>query len=118
MKKGDNKKFYSSLVREFLYKNGVPVIAQSDLSAFPLEFVAAVLRDTPFTHELIDLIPQYLPGHEELFWETVVIAPYDAKYSDYDIKKSYKPCSYIIGQQRQLMFWDITSRPQILRIPY
>lgn len=85
--KGQNKEFYSSLIKEFLYKNGVSSIVQLDLFAFTPEFIATVLRDAPFTHELIDLIPQYLSGCEELFWETVVIAPYDAKYSDYDIKE-------------------------------
>lgn len=85
--KGESTEFYSSLVKGFLYKNGVSSIVQLDLPAFMPEFIATVLRDAPFTHELISLIPQYLPGHEELFWETAVIAPYDAKYSDYDIKE-------------------------------
>ena len=61
-------------------------IVQLDLLAFTPEFIAAVLRDAPFTSELINLIPQYLSGYEELFWETAVITPYDARYSDYDIK--------------------------------
>lgn len=85
--RGDCKEFYSSLIKGFLYKNGVSSIIQLDLLAFTPEFIATVLRDAPFTYELIDLIPQYLPGREELFWETVVITPYDAKYSDYDIKE-------------------------------
>lgn len=84
--KGECEEFYSSLIKGFLYKNGVSSIVQLDLLAFTPEFIAAVLRDAPFTSELINLIPQYLSGCEELFWETAVITPYDARYSDYDIK--------------------------------
>ena len=84
--KGECEEFYSSLIKGFLYKNGVSSIVQLNLLAFTPEFIAAVLRDAPFTSELINLIPQYLSGCEELFWETAVITPYDARYSDYDIK--------------------------------
>lgn len=85
--KGGSKEFYSSLIKEFLYKNGISFIMKLGLTAFTPEFIATILREAPFTHELIELIPQYLPGQEELFWETAMIAPYDAKYSDYDIKE-------------------------------
>ena len=85
--KGEYAEFYSSLIKGFLYKNGISSIGELNLPAFEPEFVAAILRDAPFTCELVDLIPQYLPGREKLFWETVAITPYNAKYSGCDIKE-------------------------------
>ena len=44
-----------------------------------------LLYQAPFSQELIDIVPECLPGNEARFWETVRIAPYYFRHADYDV---------------------------------
>lgn len=83
---GNRGIFFSCVVSAFLNYHGVSALKKLNLLSYEPELRAIILRDAPFTRELIDLIPEYLPGKEKLFWETVNISPYYARYSDYDVE--------------------------------
>ena len=103
----DNFDFFSSLTKSFLYKNGVSVIRTLNIKNEEPIFIANLLKNAPFTQELIDMVPEYLPQNEILFWKTVTVPPCYPGYYDYDITNvilkllSYHRAStviYAIGQ--------------------
>ena len=83
---GNHIPFFSSLMRSFLYQNGLSSIEQLDLLSYNPEFIATLLKDAPFEQALIDLVPKYLPENESLFWESVAVPQYYPGYSDYSLK--------------------------------
>lgn len=79
--------FYNNLIGAYLFKHGVSAIERLNLHVFEPPVRALVLKQAPFTDELIGVIPQYLKGNEELFWKSVRISPYGARHGSYDMSK-------------------------------
>lgn len=80
-----NSLFYLNMIGAFLYKHGVSVITYLNLNAFEPNVRALVLKQAPFTEDLLMLIPKYLRGNERLFWGSVRISPYGARSGKYDV---------------------------------
>ena len=77
--------FCSNVISAFFRKNGMTVINEIDIPREDTVLIAFVLRHAPFTQELIDLIPVYLPGKEAEFWGTVQIPAYYSRNADFDV---------------------------------
>ena len=77
--------FYANVISAFFKKNGIEAINEIELPRENTDLSAFVLRHSPFTQELINLIPVYLPGKEEKFWESVRIPSYYSRHADYDV---------------------------------
>ena len=82
---GNNAVFYSNLTRAFFGKNGIEAMREVEIKNEDPTFVARLLKDAPFVQELIDIIPEFLPDNEVLFWETVEVPPCYAGHCDYNI---------------------------------
>ena len=80
----DREIFYSNVITAFFKKNGMDALKAIDVPRDDYELISFVFRHAPFTQELLDLIPEYLPGKENMFWETVRILPYYFRHKDYD----------------------------------
>lgn len=83
---GNRGIFVSCVVSTYLSHHGVSALKMLNLHSYEPQLRATILQEAPFKKELIDLIPEYLPGQENLFWETVNIYPYYVRYSDYDVE--------------------------------
>lgn len=83
-KTGQNEPFYMNVIRAFFKKNGIGML--KEIIDFPEDFqlISFIFRCAPFTQELIELVPKYLPGHEEMFWKAVQVPTYYSSYEDYD----------------------------------
>ena len=77
--------FCSNVINAFFRKNGTAAINEIEMPREDTELIAFVLRHVPFTQELIDLIPVYLPGKEAEFWGTVRIPSYYSRHADFDV---------------------------------
>ncbi len=82
---GNNAEFYSNLTRAFFGKNGIGSIRAVEVKAEDPTFIARIFKDAPFVQELIDMVSEFLPNNEDLFWETVEVPPCYAGYCDYNI---------------------------------
>lgn len=80
----DHEIFYANVIGAFFRKNGMAALKEINVPMEDPELVAFVFRHAPFTQELLDLIPEYLPENENKFWETVRISPYYYRHADYD----------------------------------
>ena len=84
-KEARHETFCANVINAFFKKNGIAAINDAEIPREDTELTAFILRHAPFTQELINLIPVYLPGKEEDFWKNIRIPAFFAKNADYDV---------------------------------
>lgn len=85
-RKGIDAEFYSDLVNVFFRIRGIAVVHEIEsLKTESPEFLVRLLKDAPFTQELIDIIPEYLHEKDYLFWESVYVPPYYKGSHEYKV---------------------------------
>ena len=77
--------FFANVINAFFKKNGMVALQELGIPSENLDMISFVLQHSPFTQELIDLVPVYLPENEGAFWEKVRISPYYYRHADYDV---------------------------------
>ena len=82
---GKHERFYANLTGSFFKKNGIGAVKNIRAAADDADLMLYLLCQAPFSQELIDIVPECLPGNEARFWETVRIAPYYFRHADYDV---------------------------------
>lgn len=82
---GKHERFYANLAGSFFKKNGIGTVKNIRTTADDADLMLYLLCQAPFSQELIDVVPECLPGNEARFWETVRISPYYFRHADYDV---------------------------------
>lgn len=77
--------FCANVINAFFKRNGIAAINEIEIPRDNTELIAFVLRHAPFTQELMNLVPVYLPGNEAEFWGAVQIPSYYSRHADYDV---------------------------------